>query len=241
MGRLGESVPLFEALLQARRKRSGDDHPETIVVAFNLAVNYRDAGRVGEAARVMDEWLPRGRARLGLGHPRTRFGMQAAVNIYERAGTPARAEPLLRDLADLARQQAGADSSPYAEQLGRLGLNLLKQQKGTDAEAALRQSLAIRRKKEPEAWTTFNVLSLVGETLLLQQKHVDAEPLLVQGYEGMKQREALIPLVGKSCLNEAVQRLVRLYQATGNTDKVAEWQGKLEAEQGKPQKTGKPR
>ena len=48
-------------------------------------------------------------------------------------------------------------------------------------------------------------------------KFTEAEPLLVQGYEGMQQREATIPPEGKIRLHEALQRLVDLYTALGQT------------------------
>ena len=57
----------------------------------------------------------------------------------------------------------------------------------------LRECLAIRVKKQPDAWSTFNTQSKLGGVLLGQKKYADAEPLLLQGYEGMKQREAKIP------------------------------------------------
>jgi hypothetical protein len=68
---------------------------------------------------------------------------------------------------------------------------------------------------------------VLGEALLGQKKYVEAEPLLVQGYEGMKRREAEIPLQGKIRLSEALERLVRLYDAWGKKDKSDEWRKKL--------------
>jgi hypothetical protein len=50
----------------------------------------------------------------------------------------------------------------------------------------LRACLAIREKKLPDDWRRFNAQSLLGGSLLGQQKYAEAEPLLVQGYEGMK-------------------------------------------------------
>jgi hypothetical protein len=43
----------------------------------------------------------------------------------------------------------------------------------------------------------------------------------------MKQREADIPAAGKPRLQEALQRLVQLCEATGRTDQAAEWKQKL--------------
>ena len=50
-----------------------------------------------------------------------------------------------------------------------------------------------REKKEPNAWTTFATKSLLGAALLDQKNDAGAEPLLLAGYQGMKQREAKIP------------------------------------------------
>ena len=113
--------------------------------------------------------------------------------------------------------------------LASLGLNLLKQQKYAEAEPLLRECLTIREQNEPDDWTTFNTKSMLGGSLLGQKKYAEAEPLLLAGYEGMKQREEKIPPQGKVRLTEAIERLVQLYEATGKTDKAAEWRKKLPA------------
>jgi hypothetical protein len=143
-------------------------------------------------------------------------------------GQPAKAEPLLRELADFWKQKAGADSPQFASELATLGLNLLRQQKFADAEPVLRDSLAIRAKTQSDAWTTFNTQSLLGGSLLGQKKYAEAEPLLLDGYEGMKQRENKIPANGKARLTEALERLVQLYDATGQKGKADEWRKQLE-------------
>jgi hypothetical protein len=60
-----------------------------------------------------------------------------------------------------------------------------------------------------------------------QKKYADAEPLLLQGYQGMKQREDQIPTQGKVRLVEAAEHLVRLYEATNQPDKARTWREKL--------------
>jgi hypothetical protein len=54
-----------------------------------------------------------------------------------------------------------------------------------------------------------------------------ASPLVVQGYEGIKAREAKIPALGKPSLARAAQRVVRLYEAWGKSDQAAAWKMKL--------------
>jgi hypothetical protein len=90
-------------------------------------------------------------------------------------------------------------------------------------------SASFARKRSPDAWTTFNTRSMLGGALLGQKKYADAEPLLLQGYEGMKERETKIPAQGKIRLTEALERLVQLYEATGKKDQAAEWRKKLDA------------
>ena len=55
----------------------------------------------------------------------------------------------------------------------------------------------------------------------------EAEPLIVAGYEGMKAREAKIPLAGKPRFTEAADRVVRLYEEWGKKDEATRWRAKL--------------
>ena len=174
--------------------------------------------------------------KLGLTHPNTQLFIRNLIDCYDRMRAPEKAEPLLRELAEFCKEQAGADSLPFAGQLAVLAMNLLQQKKYPEAEAVLRDCLALREKKEPDAWNTFNARSMLGGALLGQKKYAEAEPLLLQGYDGMKQREDKIPPPGKVRLPEAGERLVQLYDAWGKKDKADEWRKQLEAARAKPQK-----
>jgi len=110
-----------------------------------------------------------------------------------------------------------------------IGLELLTQEKWTEAEPLLRECLAIREKKEPDVWSTFDTKSLLGGALLGQKKYADAEPLLLAGYEGMKQREKTIPPLGSTRIADATERLVQLYEAIDKKDDAAKWRKELEA------------
>jgi hypothetical protein len=97
------------------------------------------------------------------------------------------------------------------------------------AERLLRESLAISEKKSPDDWRTFETRGLLGASLLGQKKYAEAEPNLLQGYAGMKAREAKIPAPAKKSLFEAAGRIVELYDAWGNKDKAEEWRKKSPA------------
>ena len=70
---------------------------------------------------------------------------------------------------------------------------------------------------------------MLGEALVGQMKYGDAEPLLVEGYAGIKQREAkMTPPTRDRELRAALGRLVQLYADWGKPDKAAEWRKKLD-------------
>jgi hypothetical protein len=119
--------------------------------------------------------------------------------------------------------------------LALLSETLLELKEWDEAEPLLREALAIRETSQPDAWTTFNTRSMLGGALLGQKKFTEAEPLLVSGYEGLKQREATIPEQGKPRLSQALVRLIELYTEwhaaepdQGYQIKAAQWQKKLE-------------
>jgi hypothetical protein len=126
------------------------------------------------------------------------------------------------------RQLVPANPSRLATPLELLGRSLIKAGRAAEAETALRESLTLRETHEPEAWTTFQTRSLLGQALLSQNKYADAEPFLLQGFEGLMQHERQVPLHAKHRLTEAVQRLVELYSAWGKPDRAARWRAELE-------------
>ena len=67
----------------------------------------------------------------------------------------------------------------------------------------------------------------LGAALLGQKKYSEAEPLLLAGYQGMKEREATMPQPSKVRLIASLKWVVQLYEATGNEDKAKEWREKL--------------
>jgi tetratricopeptide (TPR) repeat protein len=152
------------------------------------------------------------------------YYMRAA--IYLSTGKLDQADRLLRDLRE-RQQRDTSKSAEAAGMLAVLGNLLLKQEQYVAAEPFLRECLSIREQKIPDDWLRYNALSMLGGALLGQKKYAEAEPLLLQGYQGMKQREAKIPARGKVRLVEAAERLVRLYEATNQSEKARTWREKL--------------
>jgi hypothetical protein len=93
-----------------------------------------------------------------------------------------------------------------------------------------REVLAICEKDQPGNWNCHVAMSLLGDALMGQQKYTDAEPLLIGGYEGLKRWEAKLDMPWSWRLNEALQRLVRFYEATNQPVKAAAWRKRLPPE-----------
>jgi tetratricopeptide (TPR) repeat protein len=226
--RFADSVPLFEQELAMRRNRWGDDDKANLVTAFNLVVNYCDGGRGESAALLVDEWLPRARDTLNFDDMTMQFAVAASLHAYKTLGKLDKTELLQRDIAEFWKSKAGPESIEYAKQLGLLSVTLVDERKWTDAESLLRQCLAIRRAKEPDEWLTFSVQSWLGKALLGQERYADAEPLLVDAFEKLKERETEIPTAARVVFADTLQHLVQLYDGWGKEDEAAKWRKTLE-------------
>jgi tetratricopeptide (TPR) repeat protein len=234
-GKLDRALPLFEETLKLTKAKLGADHPDTLISMNNLALVYQTAGKLDRALPLFQE--------AAAGVEKRRFQHEHAgrivgnlIDCHERLRQFDQAEEWRRKwLAHLASPVAsapgrGIDSLPYADELAALGNNLLQQKKWTDAETVLHECLATREKKQPEVWSTFNTQSMLGGALLGQKKYADAEPLLLAGYEGLKQcADKIPPQLRGLRLREGLERLVQLYEATDKKDEAAKWRKELEA------------
>jgi non-specific serine/threonine protein kinase/serine/threonine-protein kinase len=222
-----KAQPLFEQVVQGYLVARGADHPDTLYAKNGLATLYFYQGKYDQAEVLLRDALKGLAAKLGANHPTTRTARDNLVQVYLSQEKYDRAEPLCRELVASARRESGAASAATASRLALLGLCLLKQDKHAEAETVLTECLAIREKKQLEEWATFNTRSMLGGALLGQKKYADAEPLLTDGYEGMYKRRDKIPeAVRHLRLTEALERLVQLYEATGEKDKADQWRKK---------------
>ena len=166
--------------------------------------------------------------------------MSNLARVYERVGRINDALPLCEQAFKVRKAAAAAGRHPDTlASMAGLACILLDQKKYADAEPLLRSCLAIRAKKEPDLWNSFNTRSLLGGCLLGQGQYADAEPLLLLGYEGMKQRIAKIEPENQIRVTEALERLVQLYEATGKQEQAARWRQELEAVQTKAKQAKK--
>jgi tetratricopeptide (TPR) repeat protein len=213
----------------AQVAKLGANHPNTLTTLNNLARAYQDAGQLPKALPLFEQ-AASGIEKRKFQHQHAGGIIPNTVRAYEAAQQYDQAEAWQRRWLAVVKDKAGPLSPATARELAVLGGLLLNQEKWTDAEAPLKDCLALRQKTQPQAWTTFNTMSMLGGALLGQKKYAAAEPLLLKGYQGMKQREKTIPPpFRKVRLTEAVERLMQLYEALEKKAAAAKWRKELEA------------
>jgi eukaryotic-like serine/threonine-protein kinase len=228
-GKLELSLPLHQQALDLTRTTRGPTHPETLNCLMNLAWGYLAAGKLDRSIPLMEETVEKMKIELGSDHPRTISGMRNLARGYEDIGKLKQADFLLRDVLERQRKMKDSNASELAATLFLLGRNLILQGRYAESEPLARKCLEIQERAMPESWRLFCSKSILGAALLGQKKYADAETLLLEGYEGMKNRESQIAYVFRCYLTESLDRLVQLYDATNKPEKSKIWREKLKA------------
>jgi hypothetical protein len=222
-GKHDQALAMQEECLRRRKATLGPDHPDTLLSMNNLAASHFAANKLDQAIPLY-EGAAKKLAKRGFEHEQAGLIMSNTATAFEAANDLDTAERWRRQWAGVVKERSGAASIAYAGELASLGDNLLRQRKYVDAEGVLRECFAIRDKTQPKVWSTFNTQSTLGAALLGQKKYADAEPLLLRGYDEMKQREATIPPKAKTQrLCQAVDRLIELYTVTNRADEIKKW------------------
>jgi eukaryotic-like serine/threonine-protein kinase len=220
------ALPLLEETVRLSKARRGPDNLYTLGSMSNLAWTYRAMGKTNEAARVFLEAATTIEKR-GFRDEFAGGIITHLVATLEQMLQFAEAESWRRKWLGVVKAKAGADSGAYAGELGKLGANLIEQKKWTEAELAEREALSILEKTASTSVAKFIVLSELGTALLGQRKFADAEPMLVQGYEGLKAREGQMAPPDRRRVVERGEQVVRLYEIWGQPEKAAEWRTRL--------------
>ena len=226
-GRTTEAIPLAEHVRDVRVMTLGAHHPYTVHTLEILGLAYQSGGEPDKALAVFRQ-AAAGLEKLDFTHAEGDMIISSLCDSLEKKGRFDEADVWRRKWLAAVRKRDGPDSAAYTEELATQGGDMLRSKRHADAEPILRECLAILQQKQPGAWTTFHARSLLGDALLGQAKYVDAEPLLVQGYEGLKARQGQIPrLYARHNVAEAGKRIVQLYEAWGRAEKAAEWRAKV--------------
>ena len=131
-----------EEVLRLRREKLGADHPDTLTAMHNLAISYRQAGRLEEALGMGEEVLRLRREKLGADHPDTLDAMHNLANSYRRAGRLEGALGMSEEVLRLRRDKLGADHPDTLSAMNNLAVTLNALGRLPDALSLLRKASA---------------------------------------------------------------------------------------------------
>jgi hypothetical protein len=153
--------------------------------------------------------------------------MSDQAELYESEAKYAQSEAIFTKVLEARRRVLGPRHPDTLESLASLARVRIQLQNWGAAEPLAREAVTAYQKTASNDWKRYDAESVLGASLAGQHKYAEAEPLLVSGYEGMVQREMLIPAGYRSNLEQVGQRLVQLYQAWDKPKKAAEWKQQL--------------
>jgi tetratricopeptide (TPR) repeat protein len=229
VGQLDMAVPLFEEALRLQKATLGLGHRDTLATLNILAEVYRRAGKNDRDIPAYRELLEGYRTAFGREDPRTLDTQGRLALMYLNHGLYDQAEILSFEAYDALRREHGPYHPAVARALFDLGNALLGQHMYASAELVLSECLATYELKWPDRWMRFYVQSLLGASLAGRQKYAEAEPLLLAAYKGLQRT----PSVPPGRMQEALDRVARLYVDWGQPDKAAAWRAERRAERDK--------
>jgi eukaryotic-like serine/threonine-protein kinase len=200
------------------RNRLGSDHYLTSFYLVQLGALLRKAGKYERSEATLREAAAANERLLGADHPNTTTALnQLALTLRDR-GDYQSVEPLLRRVAESYRRTLGDSHYYTGSSLCQLADALHHNGRGTEAEPLFRDGLRILAGVLPpdHAVMVLN-RNRFGALLVTLARYEEAEPLLVETYQALRERNG--PDHGDT--REAAAHLVRLYEALRRPEQAA--------------------
>jgi serine/threonine protein kinase len=226
-GRYAEAITLLYQLFEARQRVLGPAHH----IAFDMR-NHVGLTKIlhgdfaGAEVDLLATWTALIGSKEAPKHWRMGYALRLAC-LYAELGKPHEVKKWIEE----ARQSAG-NLPIWVEECA---LHMAKAKRYSAASVMWKELLQWKEVTQPDHWTTANVMSLVGGTLLQRAKLLgnefeqsrllaEAEPLLIKGYVGLKQREMTIPEnLRRARITEALDRLIELYTVLNRPEEVEKY------------------
>jgi serine/threonine protein kinase len=227
LGKYAEAEPLETKALETRRRKLGAEHPDTLTSMRALGGLYRLEGRYAEAEPLLTSALEMQRRILGAEHPETLGNLDDLAALRQSQGRYADADALFLSTLDARRRVLGPAHPDTLDNMISLAEVRLNEKRYADAEPLLHEALSSYEATSPGSWQLYRSQSLLGTTLVAQGRFAEAEPLLVDGFHGMLQQEAMIPFESRSEIHRTGQQILQLYERWGKSEKAEAWRATL--------------
>jgi tetratricopeptide (TPR) repeat protein len=242
-GKWDEAERNYQDVDKMCRRVLGAEHHDTISNMYNLAVMLHARGKRTEAEPLFREAVRLYR-KVQPNHPYTALTLYAWGNFLLDKGEFKQAEPALREALRMQRQALVKDHYSTGQTLAALGWALTKTGRAKEGELLLREGLDICNQMLPKRdWFTADTESLLGGCLMAQRQFEKAERLLLNGYQGLLAAAGSPPVTDSwpirciltlhdspgapaARIQQALDRIIRLYEEWGRDDEAAKWRAK---------------
>jgi tetratricopeptide (TPR) repeat protein len=216
LGQFDLAEALLKEVLASRTIHLGGDHTDTLYAQHELVILYRWMKAFDRAIPLAEDLVRRGKASDPVATRRMRAELGA---VYFDAG---RFSDAISYLEEVHRE---ASKDPTLNWVGNTLLNAYVGVGNTNATVALalEQARVARERFPADSLELAAAVQAPGEALMQVQAFTDAEPLLLMGFKGLRQAQAADPDRVDPPLQDAITRLVRLYEAWGKPDAAAKW------------------
>jgi tetratricopeptide (TPR) repeat protein len=183
-GKYALAQPLYEKVLEIRRRLLTDDHPLTATSYSYLAANLRDQGKYALAQPLDEKALEISRRLLTDEHPDTATSYNNVAMNLNAQGKYALAQPLYEKALDIYRRLLTDEHPLTAGSYNNVAANLNAQGKHAQAQPLFEKALEIRRRlltdDHPDTAHSYNN---VAYNLNAQGKYALAQPLYEKALE----------------------------------------------------------
>jgi tetratricopeptide (TPR) repeat protein len=194
-----------------------------------LATAYLADGQTSAAIPLFEDCLASLTAKLTSNHRQTTAVFRDLAWAYVDDKQIDKAIALSRKFVETLRARRPFIEGELAGALMPLGRALTAHGKPVEAEPILRECLTLREKTQPDSWPLATAQAALGGTLLELKSYEEAEPLLIAGFNGIRDRLPLFPpALRRQRLAETAGHLSRLYDATSRPDESAKWKKQVE-------------
>jgi serine/threonine protein kinase len=227
-GNLDEAEATLRQALAMRRKLLGNEHDMTadsMAMLSGVLLDQTNRAKLEEAETLARESYAIKKKTVG--HSADVLGnLITVLQVQDKDGDVVAL--CRKELPGLRAAVSPSEMTLLAEVLTGFADSLNSLEGSTEAEPLAREATGIFEKNRPRNWQMFNAERVLGTVLLGKKEYAGAEPLLLSGYQGMRQDKRLMGGSRRVYVKKALQQIVQLYEITDRPDQAAEWKQKLE-------------
>ncbi len=235
LGRYDESLVLHEEALAIRRRLLGDHHAEVAEALNAIASVWASRGDAERSNEVRYEALEISRSALGPEHPSVAVQLvNLGISLMTVGDLPAAEATFAEALAIERKTMPGHPR--IAGCLNLLGRSMLEQGRCADAETTLREALAesMATGRREDDLVRIEIRIFLAAALICRDQFGEAEVLLLTAMDELLRippasLEGVKIKVKRLREQQALERLVELYTATGRAAAAEQYRGRMDA------------